>query len=112
MLQRSFQGASWTVCSASMASFFNWTPLLWLRQLQESLASADIHVWQDLNKIIAAVQFSKDTTLNSARFVAKSLASVVAACRLVWLCHWHADARHKWQLVSVPFAGSSCSGTV
>lgn len=65
---------------------------------------------QDLSKIIEAVQFSGDATLNSAHFASKSLASSIAARRLVWLHHWQADARHKWRLASVPFTGNKLFG--
>ncbi|XP_070797147.1 centrosomal protein of 290 kDa-like [Pituophis catenifer annectens] len=43
-------------------------------------------------------------------FNPKSLASSIAAHRLVWLCYWQADARHKWCLVSVPFLGKKLFG--
>lgn len=104
ILQQAFQGAAWAIQSASMASFFNRTTLLWLRHLQENLTTEDVRVKQDLNKIIAFLQFSVDATLNVAQLAAKSLASSVVAQRLVWLCYWQADARHKWRLVSVPFS--------
>lgn len=71
-----------------MASFFNRTTLLWLRQLQEKLSPEDIRVKQDLNKIVAALLFSADSSLNATRFASKALASSVAARRLVWLSHW------------------------
>lgn len=110
VLQWAFQGAVWAIRSASTASFFNKMTLLWLRQLQENLVTEDIRVRQDLNKIITAVQFSADATLNAGQFTAKSLASSVMARRLVWLRHWQADARHKWCLASVPFMGSRLFG--
>ncbi|XP_034278399.1 uncharacterized protein LOC117668538 [Pantherophis guttatus] len=110
VLQRAHQGASWAIRAAATVSFFNRTTLLWLQRLQESLTTEDSRIQQDLNKIIAATQFSADATLNAARFAAKSLASSVTAHRLVWLRHWQADARHKWRLASVPFAGPKLFG--
>lgn len=110
VLQRANLGSAWAIRSATTASFFNRTTLLWLRQLQEKLTPEDTRVKQDLNKIVAAVQFSADATLNAARFASKSLASAVAARRLVWLCHWQADTKHKWRLASVPFGGSRLFG--
>lgn len=95
VLQQAHQGPAWAIRVATTASFFNRTTLLWLHQLQGKLSPEDTRLQQDLNKIIAAVQFSADATLNSVRFAAKSLASLVAPRRLVWLQHWQADARHK-----------------
>lgn len=66
VLQRAYQGAAWAIRSASTASFFNRATLLWLCQLQDNLTTEDIRVKQDLNKIIAAIQFSADSTLNVA----------------------------------------------
>lgn len=110
LVQHVHQGAAWVMRSASTTSFFNRTILLWLHQLQEELAPEDTRLKQDLNKIVAAVQFSANAMLNVARFAAKSLASSVTAYCLVWLCHWQADARHKWRLASVPFAGGALFG--
>ncbi|XP_060543266.1 uncharacterized protein LOC132710656 [Pantherophis guttatus] len=110
VLQKAFQSSSWAIKATTTASFFNRTTLLWLRQLQEKLAPGDTRIRQDLNKIVAAVQFSADSTLNAARFSTKSLASAVTARRLLYLRHWQADARHKWRLASVPFKGTKLFG--
>lgn len=84
--------------------------LLWLQQLQDKLPADDTRLQQDLNKIIAAVQFSADTMLNTARFASKTMASALAARRLLWLRHWQADAHHKWRLSSAPFTGDKLFG--
>lgn len=110
VLQRAHLGAAWAIKAASTASFFNRSTLLWLRQLQEKLSPEEARIKHDLNKIVAAIQFSADSTLSAARFAAKSLASAVTARRLTWLRHWQADARHKWKLASVPFGGSRLFG--
>lgn len=98
VLQRAHLGAAWAIKSITTASFFNHATLLWLHQLQEKISLEDSRLKQDLNKIVVAVQFSADATLNVACFAAKSMASSIAARRLVWLCHWQADTRYKWHL--------------
>lgn len=109
VLQWEHLGMAWVIWSASTASF-NQTTLLWLRHLQETLVTEDVWVRQDLNKIIAATQFPADAALNAARFAAKSLASSVSACHLVWLRHWQADTWHMWHLTLVTFTGSKLFG--
>lgn len=106
VLQRAHQGAAWAIRSVTTASIFNRLTLLWLRQLQDKLSPEDTRLKQDINKIIAAVQFSADATLKAAHFASKSLASSIEARHLVWLRHWQTDARHKWRLASVPFMGN------
>lgn len=77
------QGNAWAIHSATTAFFFNRATLLWLRQLEERVPRSDSRMQQNINKVVAAVQFSADTTLNSAWFAAKAMAySVVARCLL------------------------------
>ncbi|XP_058045915.1 lamina-associated polypeptide 2-like [Ahaetulla prasina] len=109
VLQRAHQGSAWAIRSASSA-FFNRPTLLWLRQLQEKLPAGDTRIHQDLNKIIAAVQFSADATLHSMCFASKSMASALTARRLLWLRQRQANVRHKWRLASAPFAGEFLFG--
>lgn len=110
VLQWAHQGAAWTILSATTASFLNRSTIIWLRQLQDKLSPEDSHFKQDINKIIAAVQFLADATLNAACFVSKTLALSSMARRRIWLCHWQVDARHKWRLASVPFTGQKLFG--
>lgn len=109
-LQRSHQRDAWAIHSPTSASFFKRTTLIWLRHLQENVPASDIQLHQDLNKIVAAVQFSADTTLHSAHFVAKAMASSVAARGLIWLRNWQADTHHKWHLAYAPFMGERLFG--
>lgn len=111
ILQRARLGVAWVIKSATTAFFFNRVTLFWLSQLQNKLPPEDSRLQQDLNKINAAVQFSADATLNSARFASKSMASTVAVCQLVWLRHWQADTRHKWHLAFSSFTGGKLFGS-
>lgn len=75
VLQRAHLGAAWAIKLGTTASFFNRAMLLWLCQLQDKLSPENLRLRQNLNKIVAAMQFSADATLNATRFMAKSLAS-------------------------------------
>lgn len=92
------------------ASFFNWASILWLLQLQDRLPVSDTRAQQDINKVIVALEYSADATLNSLRFAAKAIGSSVTARRLLWLCQWQADAKSKWRLATSPFEGSKLFG--
>lgn len=105
------QAAAWSVQASSAASFFNRATILWLRQLQARLPPSDHRSHQDLNKILAAVEFSADATLSAARFSAKAIGSSVTSRRLLWLRSWQADIRSKWRLASSPFSGEKLFGS-
>lgn len=109
-LKEAHQGNAWAIRSATTASLFNRVMLLWLRQLQEKVPASDIRIQQDINKIVAAVQFSADATLNSAQFAAKAMASSITARQLLLLRQWQADACHKWHLASAPFTEDKLFG--
>lgn len=64
------------------ASFFIRAPLLWLKHMQERVLATEVRTHQDFNKIVAAAEFTVDATLNSAKFRARAIASVVMARRL------------------------------
>lgn len=87
--------------------FFARTSLIWLRQMQARASPEDAHLHQDINKIIAATEYMADATLNSAKFASRAMASNIASCHLLWLCHWQADMKTKWRLVAAPFKGGS-----
>lgn len=95
---------------ATSASFFNRASLFWLKQLQDRLPPSNTRTHQDLNKIVMALEYSADATLNPARFMAKSIGSTIASRRLLWLRHWQADARSKWQLASSPYSADALFG--
>ncbi|XP_034289304.1 uncharacterized protein LOC117675085 [Pantherophis guttatus] len=109
-LVRSHQATAWSVKSAMAASFFNRASILWLRQLQARLPISDIRSQQDISKVIVALEYSADATLNSSRFAAKAIGSSVAARRLLWLRHWQADSKSKWRLASSSFGGPKLFG--
>lgn len=71
---------------------------------------SDTRSHQDLNKILAALEFSTDVTLNVSRFAAKAIGSSVTSRRLLWLRNWQADAKSKWRLASSAFEGPSLFG--
>lgn len=106
-LTEEHQAVVWVVRASMTTSFFNWTSLLWLRQLQERIPMTNIRAQQDVNKLVAAIQFLADATLNAARFASKSMASSVAMHCLLWLCQWQVDVHHKWHLAPAPFKGAS-----
>lgn len=102
-LVKAHQVTAWSVKSAMAASFFNQASILWLHQLQDRLPISDTQSQQDINKVMVALKFSADTTLNSSCFAAKAIGSSVAARCLLWLHQWQADAKSKWHLATFPF---------
>lgn len=109
-LIKAHQAAAWLVKASMAYSFFNRASILWLRQLQERLPISDTRAQQDVNKIMAVLEYSADATLNASCFVAKAFGSTVASHRLLWLHQWQADAKTKWRLASSPFAGDKLFG--
>lgn len=72
-LVKSHLASAWSVKAAVASSFFNRASILWLRQLQERLPLSDVRSQQDINKILAALEYSTDATLNLSRFAAKAI---------------------------------------
>ncbi|ETE73867.1 hypothetical protein L345_00290, partial [Ophiophagus hannah] len=75
--------------------------LHWMHQLQDRIPASDFRSHQDLNKIIAAAEFTADTTLNSAKFASRTMASV-AATRNSGLMY---PADNNILMVNGPFVG-------
>ncbi|XP_013923000.1 PREDICTED: uncharacterized protein LOC106549784, partial [Thamnophis sirtalis] len=78
---------------ASSSSYFSRAALFWLRKLLSSLLAGDTRARQDVNKIIAAVEYSANASLNATKFSSRALASNVTSHCLLWLRHWKADMK-------------------
>ncbi|XP_060542553.1 lamina-associated polypeptide 2-like isoform X2 [Pantherophis guttatus] len=107
---KTHQAAAWAIRAATSTSFFARASLIWLRQLQERLPPDDCRLHQDINKIVAATEYSADVSLNAAKFASRALVLTVTSRRLVWLCHWRANLKSKWKLASAPYKGSFLFG--
>lgn len=83
---------------------------MWIKQLHDRLPVSDTRAHQDANKIMAALEYSADATLNSSRFAAKAIGSSITSCRLLWLRQWHVDSKNKWRLASSPYSGDKLFG--
>lgn len=108
--RKTHQAAAWAIKAATSASFFNCATSIWLHQLQERPPPEDNRLKQDINKLVVATEYSADTSLDVARFVARALASIVTSHRLLWLRPWKADLKSKWKLASAPYKGSTLFG--
>lgn len=109
--QKAHKAAAWAVKAATVTSFFNRASLIWLHQLQESLPPDDKRIHQDINKLVAAMEYSADASLNAAKFASRSLAATVTKRRLIWLCNWKADSKAKWKLASSAFKAPDLFGS-
>lgn len=104
------QAAAWAIKAATSASFFNRASLIWLRQLQDHLPPEDKRLHQDINKLMAATEYSANTSLDATKFTSRALTSAVTSGHLLWLYHWRADIKSEWKLASAPFKGSNIFG--
>lgn len=82
-LRKVHQAAAWAIKASTAASFFTHTSLIWLHQLQSRVAPREACLHQDLNKLIAATQFSADAMLNAAKYASRALSSSVTSRRLL-----------------------------
>lgn len=57
-LWKAHQAAALAVKASTSASFFNRTSLLWLQQVQERVPAEYLCTHQDINKLMAAAEFS------------------------------------------------------
>lgn len=107
---KSHQAITWAIKTATANSFFTRASLIWLKQLQQRLPPEEKRLHQDINKIVAATEYSADASLNSVKFASRALASTVSARRLFWLRQWKADLKSKWRLASAPFKAPNLFG--
>ncbi|XP_070587196.1 lamina-associated polypeptide 2, isoforms alpha/zeta-like [Erythrolamprus reginae] len=112
LLKKAHQMAAWALRAASTATIFNRASIMWLQEVQSRMGPEDSRLKQDLNKLLAAAEFSADATLHAAKFSARGMASTISSRRLLWLRHWQADAKSKWRLSSAPFQGTKLFGEV
>lgn len=73
LLVKVHQASAWAVKAASSSLFLDRASLLWLWQLQARLPISNTRSHQDINKIIASLEFSADATLNASRFAARAI---------------------------------------
>ncbi|XP_060550599.1 uncharacterized protein LOC117655455 isoform X2 [Pantherophis guttatus] len=109
--RKEHQALAWAIKTATATSFFNRATLLWLRQLQDRLPPEDTRLHQDINKIVAATEYSADASLNSVKFTSRALASSITSRRLFWLRNWRADAKAKWRLAAAPYKAPNLFGS-
>lgn len=109
MLRKTHQAAAWALRAAT-ASFLNRTSLAWLRQMQARLAPEDMCLHQDVNKLMAALDYLSDATLNAVKFASRAVAANVTSRHLLWLRHWQMYMCSKWCLAFAPFKGGSLFG--
>lgn len=108
--RKTHQAIAWAVKAASSASVFNRAAHRWLKQLQARTPPEDLRSQQDIRKMVAAMEYASDATLQATKFASRAMASSVSARRMLWLKHWHADARSKWRLASAPYQGGKLFG--
>lgn len=96
--------------AATSTSFFNTASLIWLHQLQERLPPEETRLHQDINKLVAATEYSADASLNAAKFASRALASSVTSQRLFWLHNWKADVKAKWNLAAALYKAPNLFG--
>lgn len=109
--RKAHQAAAWAIKAATATSFFNRASLIWLRQLQEHLPTTETCIHQDINKIVAATEYSADVSLTAAKYASRALASCVTNRRLFWLRNWKADSKAKWKLASSAFKAPALFGS-
>ncbi|XP_013928450.1 PREDICTED: uncharacterized protein LOC106554326 [Thamnophis sirtalis] len=73
--------------------------------------ASEVRLLQDISKILAATQFSADTTLDAVKYVSWTMSSSMASRRLLWLHHWQAESRMKWHLTGADYTGDKLFGT-
>lgn len=109
--RKAHQAAAWAIKTATATSFFHRAALIWLRPLQERLPPEETRWHQDINKIIAATEYSADASLSSAKFASRMLVSTVTSRRLFWLRNWKTEAKAKWKLAATPYENAKLFGT-
>lgn len=72
---KTHQAAAWSIRASTSASFFTRVSLLWLRQLRSNPPGEGSRWKHDLNRIIAAFEYSAEASLNTAKFASWALAS-------------------------------------
>lgn len=82
---------------------------LTLRQLQDCISPQDAWLQQDINKLLAATQFSETRPLMQSNMHQGCLppSSHLGGCGFR---SWQADAKSKWRLASSSYSGGSLFG--
>lgn len=102
LLRKNHQATAWAIKAATSASFFSRASLIWLHQLQDRLHPDDKRLHQDIIKLLAAVEYTADASLDAAKFASWALTTSISSRRLLWLRNWRADVKSKWRLASAP----------
>lgn len=78
--------------------------------MQELLPESETHLLEGASRMLKAVSFSADTTLDTVTFSSRAMASSIVARRGIWLRAWQADIDSKQIVSAFPFKGAKLFG--
>lgn len=109
-LKRGFETSSLALRATTANSVIARAMMAWIEELENSREKMSRTMRNSLRKISMAAAFTADSSLDTMQFIAKSLASNVAARRSVWLRRWEVDQGSQSRLAAFPFAGDKLFG--
>uniref|UniRef100_A0A803JXE6 Lamina-associated polypeptide 2 alpha C-terminal domain-containing protein n=1 Tax=Xenopus tropicalis TaxID=8364 RepID=A0A803JXE6_XENTR len=95
-----------TISSACISS----TVVLWLEEALTAVTDESFDMHGQLSKILNAVHFLCDSSMDTLQLLAKTSAMSIGARRALWMKTWSADPASKKNLVALPFTGASLFG--
>ncbi|XP_041431344.1 uncharacterized protein LOC121397804 [Xenopus laevis] len=87
------------------------TLTLWAQEAIQEASEEEFDMSSHLSKMLNAIHYLCDASMDSLHLLAKSSALAIAARRALWLKPWSADPASKKNLVSLPFTGTTLFGS-
>lgn len=76
---------------SSAASTMSRAFIVWMRKLIQMLPDNNRRLLEGANRILKAISYTADATLDTIVFASRAVALAVVAQRIVWLRAWPAD---------------------
>lgn len=109
-LRKAHESAILAIKSSASASIFSRAAIVWMRKLIQLIPETDHRALEGANRVLKAVSYTADATLDSMLFASRSLASAVAVRRTLWLKAWQTSHQDKILVAGYPFQGDRLFG--
>lgn len=108
--KKAHETAILSIKAVASTSIVSRAAIVWMRKLIQLIPEGDHCALEGANRVLKAVSFASDATVDSMAFASRSISSAVAACRTLWLRAWHTSYQGKLLVTGYPFQGDCLFG--
>lgn len=109
-LKKGHKAVLMTIEAFATASIVSRAAIVWMRKLMQLIPEDSRRALEGAIRVLKAVSFTSDTTLDAMVFASRFLSSEAAARRTLWLRAWPMTFQDKAIVTAHPFQGDKLFG--